>query len=259
MCRCEACGMERLSDLRRYLEPTTNANMSMADLLASTNPLHISDFGQEAFGARVMSDPRLSTPDRTQVLRDAHLMCAGLVKAGLHEVWWALGGLVLAGLAAAAVKTLLDQSINWWYRPSRHGLLFAAVGVPLLLVVAVACWRAARNAKENRFRSRVLPTLARALRTLHPTHNEVNATHHWLKDVVPEMHRRSRPDEIFRAVSKLPDTSLVNVNDLAPAFPELALSPDDDYFEQLRARRLGAHAQLRARRSDTLELSDDMA
>lgn len=154
---------------------------------------------------------RLAPPDRFLAIQEPFEIVSYLTNSRRKNVFLvAIGGVICMGLAAGLVNALFSSIPALPSNPAVLKPIFtiACLGgavVPLL----ISDWRGRRKAS-----ARMQPILARSLRPLLPSIEELEAIRQWATTKKLPIRRYIKVQRLRALIGRIPDTSLINADEL---------------------------------------------
>lgn len=195
---CEDCGGCRIQEEAPYPHIARDANLNLKDLLVQTNP-RLPDRMQERIKLeRELRTGRLTPEMRHDLLLEPFLQLNPWVEARLTRSkmdWPSWLGFV-ASLVLLVVWIMLRDT-----KPARSNLIANAIGGVAIGLMAFSLIYFATDG-ERFVRQRVLPLMARALRPLRPSPDELERTIEFLRARRLKIGKHIRPAALERQLKQ---------------------------------------------------------
>lgn len=210
---CSSCGQRTQTDPATYLAIQRERSTDILELMRSTHPrlpLRIVDRIQ--WERRAIAGD-LAAPERAEMIREPFLALTYLAprRAQIHipplvALIFALvysACLAIAGLAGLLASSGPGGGAPW---------PFLIALIPAVLASGFATFRLNRRTDRRFYARTIAPKLARALRPLRPTLEELQATCSWLTATASPLASFITPEELLESVRTTPDQSLTNAD-----------------------------------------------
>lgn len=214
---CEDCGLRATIDPQEFLEVCPERPATVRELMERTAPRLPLDVAGRVWFEKRAAAGEVEAPERAAALREPFQVLAYLT----NDAPMTLPTVAIAGVCGVAgmIASMFAMD-GLGYGPLLDGpgagsgtLKGVLLAVPAGIAAGVCVWRGVR-ARRRRVERELLPRLARALRPLRPTVEELGRTFDWLHAAAHPAARLVTPASVHAAMSSLPDRSLVNADEM---------------------------------------------
>ncbi len=213
---CESCGLRSIVSPEEFLEISPTRPESVRELMEKTSPRLPLAIADRVFFEKRLAVGEIDPPERIQALREPFQVLSGMAT---RDRW--LAGAIIASTFFGVV-VMLGTLLAWDPQGKVHILRYGSMGPlikgGLLAIPALAMFLTIGVYKtlkwRGRIRNKLIPLLARSLRPLRPTLDELDRTYVWLLTASNPVATATTPDQVHEAVCREPDRSLVNADDM---------------------------------------------
>lgn len=214
---CESCGLRTAVNPSRYLSVAADPNTSLPSLISKTFPrLPVEILGRVRW-ERAAIQGTLAAPERQEAIREPFIVVSYLARPGpgVFAYFVSVSLLFIVGMMASAIVNMLVQEALQALRFNPNvirgvclaimaGLLIAIVTIPAKIIL---------RKRRNIGRPVVVPMLARSLRPLRPSIDELQTTIGWALAMRQPIGGMLSAEELSQAIARQPDRSLVHVDE----------------------------------------------
>jgi hypothetical protein len=210
---CQACGLRSQADPATYLSIIAARPEAIADLMKKTQPRLPLRVGGRVQWERRAIGGELAEPERLEALREPFLVLSYLLRqpvsgelAPLTVLLFAVVSLV-SGFIYMLIASAFVSNLGDFFPIAFSMAVMTGVGAAI-----VANRRLFRRKDREAYSREIEPRLARALRPLRPTPDELHEVHAWMAAAMHPMAPLVDVDRLYEQIKATPDRSLTNAD-----------------------------------------------
>lgn len=211
---CEECEFRQISEAERYFRIAAKKPDSLRDLIDSTFPrLPLLASSRVAWERRAIAG-QIGPPERRAILQEP-LLAVGYLRFASPGI---IAGLVILAIVFLPIFLAMGGVYDYWMRssgPAERSPYPVVIGAAIALVIATQISISLLSAFQRSFaRKHALPKIARSLRPLRPSLEEIHEILDWARAVDVPIARCIEEASLRRAIAEQPDRSFTHYDEL---------------------------------------------